>query len=265
MDRSSRRGRLAVLAALAALAGMVVPAQGAGALTATGSDIATRPAFHQVVVTFAGGTLTGLERQTDAVDPSPGDGQAVVRVNGAGITARPGTIRRGGVAVRLARRPGAVLAVVSGPRGGWKFVSYAVDGTRTRLVIRLWRTTLDARARILDDGCLRLTRWTARGGVRAHGLELRPLFEHGLVLSLRREGAGGRAMTLRPITATEGAFLPDFSGYARPGRWSGRLSVAVAAPIGSSPAMRTMLEAWSTSAKDGSLDCLVQTPVILRP
>ena len=28
---------------------------------------------------------------------------------------------------------------------------------------------------------------------------------------------------------------------------------------------RAMLEAWSTSAKDGSLECLVQVPVILRP
>ncbi len=265
MDHARLRLRLPALAGAAALAALGAPSQGAGALTATGAGIAARPAYHQVVVPFAGGTLTGLERQVDAPDPSPGDGRAVVRVNGSGITARPVTTRRGGVTVRLARRPGSVLVIADGPPGGWKFVSYAVDGTRTRLVVRLWRTTLDGRARVLDDGCLRLTRWTSRGVVRASGLELRPLFEHGLVMSLRREGAGGRTMALRPLTAVEGVFLPDFSGYARPGTWSGRLSVAVAAPIGTSPAMRTMLEAWSTSAKDGSLDCLVQTPVILRP
>jgi hypothetical protein len=265
VDRVRLRRTLGALAGATALAALGAPSQAAAALTATGADVAARPAYHQVVIPVSGGTLTGLERQVDAPDPSPGDGRAVVRVNGPGITARAVTVRRGGVSVRLTRRPGSVLAILDGPPGGWKFVSYAVDGSRTRLVIRLWRTTLDARARILDDGCLRLTRWTARGVVRARGLELQPLFEHGLVLSLRREGAGGRTMALRPLTAIEGTFLPDFSGYARPGTWSGRLSVAVAAPIGTSPAMRTMLEAWSTSAKDGSLDCLVQTPVILRP
>jgi hypothetical protein len=155
--------------------------------------------------------------------------------------------------------------VLDTPMSRFKFVSYAVDGSRTRLVIRLWRATVASGARILDDGCLRLTSWNGHGGARAAGRELQPLFEHALVLSLRTEGAGGATVAERPLTATEGTFLPDFSGYATPGRWSGRLRVTLGSPGGTPPGLRAMLEAWSTSAKDGSLECLVQTPVILRP
>jgi hypothetical protein len=91
------------------------------------------------------------------------------------------------------------------------------------------------------------------------GLELRPLFEHTVVASLRAEGAGGSTLALNPLTASGFRFRPDFSGYLRPGRFAGPIPVTVTAPL------RVMLEAWSTSAKDGSLECLVQTPVLLRP
>lgn len=261
MGRTSRRLLLACLA----IAAGALPAHASGALTATGVTVAGAPGYDQVVVRFAGGTLTGLERQVDALDPAPGDGRAVVRVNARGITARPATATRAGVTARLVRRPGNVLLLLDTPSGRSKFVSYHVAGSRTHLVVRLWRATTSPRARRLDDGCLRLTRWSGRGGARARGLELQPLFEHGLVLSLRRADAGERTIAERPLTATEGTFLPDFSGYARPGRWSGQLNVAVAVPVGTTPALPAMLEAWSASAKDGSLDCLVQTPVVIRP
>ncbi|MGD9572283.1 MAG: hypothetical protein AB7V62_10385 [Thermoleophilia bacterium] len=264
MHRSSRRAR-AALAGVIAAAAAALPAQASAALTATGTTIAARPAYDQVVVSFTGGTLTGLERQTDAIDPSPGDGRAIVRVNARGITARPGTTTAGARSARLARRPGSVLVLLDGPQGRWKFVSYAVAGSRTQLVIRLWRTTVSRQARILSDGCLRLTRWTARGVVRARGLELQPLFEHGLVLSVRAAGAGEATIGQRALTATPGRFRPDFSGYITPGRWGGSIPFALAVPVGTDPRLPAMLEAWSTSAKDGSLDCLVQTPVVLRP
>ena len=72
-------------------------------------------------------------------------------------------------------------------------------------------------------------------------------------------GAGGATVALTPVTAREGRFRPDFSGYSVPGRWSGVVRHSVSGPT------RAMLEAWSTSAKDGSLECLVHVPVILRP
>jgi hypothetical protein len=261
----SRTSRALALAVAAGALVAAAPSAASAALTATGVSLAGRPAYEQVVVPFAGGSLTGLERQTDAVDPAVADGRAVIRVNGRGITARPVARTRAGVTARLVRRTGSILVVLDTPMSRFKFVSYAVDGSRTRLVIRLWRATVAPGARILDDGCLRLTSWSGHGGARAEGRELRPLFEHALVLSLRTEGAGGATVAERPLTATEGTFLPDFSGYATPGRWSGRLRVTLGSPGGTPPGLRAMLEAWSTSAKDGSLECLVQTPVILRP
>ena len=263
--RTSSRRRLTALAAVAVAAGLVAPATGLGALTATSVSLHGRAAYEQVVVSFGGGTLSGLQRQVDALDPAPGDGRAVVRVNGRGITATAAPATRAGVRARLARRPGNVLVLLDAPPGRFKFVSYAVDGTHRHLVIRLWRATTSSAARILDDGCLRLTRWSGHAQAVIRGLELTPLFEHGLVLSLREADAGARTIAQTPVTATPGVFLPDFSGYRSPGRWSGRLPFAIAAPVGTPAALPAMLEAWSTSAKDGSLECLVQTPVVARP
>ena len=70
---------------------------------------------------------------------------------------------------------------------------------------------------MLSDGCLKMTSWSARNGrAKAKGLELQPLFEHGLVLTLR--GSDGSAISEKPLTATEGVFKPDFSGYSSPGQ-----------------------------------------------
>ena len=138
-------------------------------------------------------------------------------------------------------------------------MSYRVAGSRDRLVIDLWRATTARAARRLDDGCLRLVSWRGGAAPRVRGLELQPLFEHTVVTALRAEGAGGSTISLRPRTATGGVLRPDFSGYSRPGRWGGAL------PHNLPAVQRAMLEAWSTSAKDGSLDCLVQVPVLLRP
>jgi len=262
VSRNRSRRRLAALAAVTLTSGLAVPATGLGALTATGVALSGRPAYEQVVVTFSGGTLSGLARQVDALDPAIGDGRAVVRVNGRGITAAPVSATRGGVRARLARRPGSILVLLDAPPGPFKFVSYAVDGSHRHLVVRLWRATTSSAARILDDGCLRLTRWSGHRGATITGLEREPLFEHGLVLSLRRANAGATTVFERPVTAVAGTFRPDFSGYATPGHWSGRLTPTAAA-LG--PAAPAMLEAWSTSAKDGALECLVQTPVIATP
>ena len=97
MSRNRSRRRLAALAAVTLTSGLAVPATGLGALTATGVALSGRPAYEQVVVTFSGGTLSGLARQVDALDPAIGDGRAVVRVNGRGITAAPVSATRGGV------------------------------------------------------------------------------------------------------------------------------------------------------------------------
>jgi hypothetical protein len=75
--------------------------------------------------------------------------------------------------------------------------------------------------------------------LRAAGLE-RDLFEHGLVLRLRR--AGGRVHAQRAATAAAGRWRTHFR-FPRTARQTGTL------------------EAVAESAKDGTLDCLVQVRV----
>jgi hypothetical protein len=251
--------RIALAAAgLGAVAAVLAPAASA-ALTAQSITMRGTAATERVVVAFSGGRLSGLERQVDTPDPGPGDGRATVRVNGRGITSVAPAAARAGVRVRIGRRAGSIVVLVTAAPGDFKFISYNVSGRRDRLVIDLWRATTSHAAAILDDGCLRLTAW--RGGDRpaVQGLELEPLFEHTVVASLRAAGAGESTLALNPLTATGFRFRPDFSGYLRPGRFAGPIPVTVTAPL------RVMLEAWSASAKDGSLECLVQTPVLLRP
>jgi len=251
--------RTLLTAALVAAGALTAPAMAAGALRADDVRIVSTPASVRVFVEFTGGPpLTGLERQTDALDPEPLDGRAVVRVNATGISSGVSPTTGSGVRVRISQRPGNLVVLLDGAAGTSKFVSYRVSVPRNLLIIDLWRVTTARGARILDDGCLRMAGWSAAGRrARARGRELEPLFEHGLVLTLR--GPGGTAIAETPLIATEGVFRPDFSGYAVPGRWQGSTPYSVASR------RRAMLEAWAASAKDGSLECLVQIPVVVRP
>ena len=161
---------------------------------------------------------------------------------------------------RVIRRTGSILVRRGGAPGRFKFLQYKVSVPRNALIIDLWKATADRAATVLSDGCLQITNWTGTNGrARARGLELQPLFEHGLVLSFRAPGAGGSTLGEKPITATEGTFLPDFSGYAIAGRWIGGTPRIPGIP------RRGMLEAWAASAKDGSLECLVQVPIRVIP
>ncbi len=183
----------------------------------------------------------------------------MIEIANAGIPA-PGTVAGGsGVRVRLAASPSGARIVLDGARRAFKFVSYKTSGRGDRLVIDLWKGTGARRdMQVLNDGCLRLTRWNpGKGLARLGGLELTPIFEHNVVLSVR--DAQGRRVGLRAVTATEGTFKPDFSGYLKPGRWNGTVAYTVGEQ------RRGMLEAWSASARDGALECLVQVPVVLRP
>ncbi len=248
---------------LLALAALWAPRPAAAALTADSIRIVNRPASVRAIIQFHGGRLTGLGNQVDTIDPDITDGRAVVRVNARGIGTTAAAAGRAGVVVQIARRGGHIVVLLDEPAasaGRFKFVSYRTSVPRNVLVIDLWKATTRRAATIRDDGCLRITRWGGGSGrTSARGRELQPLFEHNVVLSLRLEGAGGATVALKPVIARGGRFRPDFSGYAVPGRWSGTLRHSV------SGRTRAMLEAWSASAKDGSLECLVQVPVVLRP
>jgi hypothetical protein len=246
--------------AAASVAAAVVAPSAAAQLTATDLRVASDAARVRVIVDFAGARLTGLARQVDAVDPRISDGRGIVRVNATGISSGATPASGAGVTARVIRRPGSILVRVEGAAGRFKFLQYRVSVPRNVLIVDLWKATAARAATVLDDGCLRLTSWSgADGRARARGLELEPLFEHGLVLSARAPGAGGATLVERPLVATGGVFRPDFSGYLVPGRWGGRTPPAPGLP------RRAMLEAWAASAKDGSLECLVQVPIQLIP
>jgi hypothetical protein len=248
----------AVLAA--AMLALALAPSASAQLTATDLRVTSNAKVVRVIVEFSGARLTGLERQVDAVDPAISDGRGLVRVNATAIVAVAFPRRGFGVAARVVQRPGNIIVRADSLAGRFKFLEYNVSVPRNVLVIDLWKATAARAATVLDDGCLRLQSWNGKDGrARARGLELQPLFEHGLVLSARAPGAGGSTLAQRPLIATEGVFLPDFSGYAAPGRWRGRTPIVPGTP------RRVMLEAWSTSAKDGSLECLVQVPIRVVP
>ena len=226
--------------------------------------IGQRSAFTRVVVDLPHGVrLPAPETDVEALDADPADGRAVVRATAPGLAVRRVGGSGAGLRVRLRPRPNGISVLLTATPGSLKFVSYSTPASGRQLVIDLWRNTTSSAARIRSDGCLRIDTWNlaSYGTVSAQGRELTPLFEHGLVLSLRLQGASA-PISEKPLIASEGTFRPDFSGYSVPGRWSGRLSYPI--PIeGPRLRRRAMLEAWSSSAKDGSLDCLVQVPVII--
>ena len=250
---------------LALVVSLAPTATAAHKQSASGIYISQRPAAVRIAIVLPAGTDLGAPTSdVEAVDAAPLDGRAVLKVRAAGLAVRSQNATGAGITVRLRPRPGGATVLVGGRRHALKFVSYGRPSGR-RLVIDMWRNTTAAGARILNDGCLKLTRWATTPGIAtARGRELQPLFEHGLVLSLRREGPGRTLIAETPVTATEGVFKADFSGYRIPGRWNGSLPFTLVPEPGTTRT-RAMLEAWSASAKDGSLDCLVQTPVIVRP
>ena len=252
-------------ASLALLASLAPTAMAVHKQPASGIHISQRPAAVRIVIVLPNGTDLGAPTSdVEALDAAPLDGRAVLKVSVPGLGVRSQNATGGGLTVRLRPRANGATVLVVGRRHALKFVSYGRPSGR-RLVIDVWRNTTAAGARITNDGCLSLTRWgTTPGIATARGRELTPLFEHGLVLSLRREGPGRTLIAQTPVTATEGVFTPDFSGYKVPGRWNGSLPFTLV-PAPGTTRTRAMLEAWSSSAKDGSLTCLVQTPVILRP
>lgn len=260
-ERPAMRAHRIVAAALAgAAASLLVPALAQGALRADHLTVANTPATVRVVVHFTGSPpLTGLARQVDAPDPHPSDGRSSVRINATGISTGAPQVTGAGVTASVTGLPGRIVVKLRSGANTLKFLQYRVSVPRNVVVIDLWKVTSAASARVLSDGCLKMTSWSAANGrAKAKGLELQSLFEHGLVLTLR--GSDGKAISEKPLTATEGVFKPDFSGYASPGHWSGSMPVPAAAH-----GARAMLEAWSASAKDGSLECLVQTPVRVAP
>lgn len=160
---------------------------------------------------------------------------------GVRTTAAPARAR--GVSVRVTQGAGRIAIRLAGAARRFKYAGYRALHSPERLVIDLHESAPPAppaEVRRAPRGCLALDR-VAVGPrrVSAAGGE-RDLFEHNVLVRLRR--AGGRVHAQRP-------------GIAAAGRWSIAFRYPRARPQSGT------LEAVAVSAKDGTLECLVQVRV----
>lgn len=225
-----------------AVAGGVAP-QASAALTAREIRIADRAGFVRVVVDFTGGRVEPGE--VVATDPNPfPDGFVRLPLTRAGVRTVADPVREHGVFARVAQTSGRRITIrLTGADRRFKYVGYFALRAPDRLVIDLFeaRPPNDA-AEITRGrgGCLTLTDHVVTSRrVTAEGRE-RDLFEHALVVRLRRNG--GRIHRQQPETAAMGRWSTSFT-YPAAVRQTGTL------------------EAVALSAKDGTLDCLVQVRV----
>ena len=233
-----------LLAALATtlVVGAVLAPPASAALTARDIRIGDHPGFVRVVIDFTGGRVeTG---EVVATDPNPfPDGFVRLPLTRAGVRTTAAPVRAEGVFARIAQGSGKITIRLTGDDRRFKYVGYFAQHTPERLVLDLYkaRPPTDA-AEILRGrgGCLRLTdHLVTRRHVNAEGRE-RNLFEHSLVVRLRR--SGGRIHRQKAETAFQHMWSTSFD-YPATGRQDGTL------------------EAVALSAKDGTLDCLVQVRV----
>jgi hypothetical protein len=237
------RWSLPVAAAIAAL-GVTAPqaTPGGAPLTATAIRIADHPGFVRVVVDFSGGRVNAGE--VVASDPNPfRDGVVRLPLTRPGVRSIAAPAQDHGVAARVRQASGRIVIRLAGAPRRFKYVGYRALHSPERLAIDLYDSAPPSPAaeiRRAPDGCLSLRRFDiGRRSVSASGRE-RDLFEHSLVVRLRR--AGGRIHKQRAATAANR-------------RWSTRFRYP--------PTHRRTgtLEAVALSAKDGTLDCLTQVRV----
>ncbi|HXV34810.1 MAG TPA: hypothetical protein VD769_12435 [Gaiellaceae bacterium] len=240
--------RNVVLALLAVVgAALAAAGQAEGAVTATGIRIGDHPAFVRVVVDFSGGRIRDAD--VEATDPSPfADGRASVRVSKTGIQA--GVRVRSAFGVRARLRQGTnriVLRITTAPRR-FKYLGYVVYRGPERLVVDLWKARPPVAGASFttapQGGCLTLDSWSVGAGRATAAGRERNIFEHMFQVGLRK--ANGRVARMVGVTGFAGAWSRTF-GYS-----VSRLQAGT-------------LEAVDLSEKDGSLACIAQVRVLLRP
>lgn len=235
---------LGTLVAGVAAAAVLAPAASAAPLTATDIRIADHPGFVRVVVDFTGARVEPGE--VVATDPNPfPDGAVRLPLTRAGVQTTAAPEAAHGVSARIRQRSGRIVIRLSGAPRRFKYAGYRALHQPERLVIDLYKSAppgAAAEIRRAPDRCLTLRRSDVRPRrVIARGRERR-LFEHSLLVRLRR--ANGRVVAQRGETAANRRWSTDFR-YRRVRRQTGTL------------------EAIAVSAKDGTLDCLLQVRVRL--
>jgi hypothetical protein len=217
-------------------------AQPAGPLTATGIRIGDHPGRVRVVVDFRGGRV--LEGQVVASDPRPfRDGRVRLPLMRPGVSTTAAPARAHGVSASVAQGSRRIVIRLDAAPRRFKYVAYRALHSPERLAIDVYDSrppSPAAEIRRAPDGCLSLDDFAiGPRRVTASGRE-RNLFEHSLVVRLRR--ANGVVHRERAATAAARRWSTTFR-YPRTRRRTGTL------------------EAVALSAKDGTLDCLTQVRV----
>jgi hypothetical protein len=236
------RATASVLAvAAAATLASAAPASAAH-LTARQIRIADRPGVVRVVVDFTGGhVLTG---EVVATDPDPfADGVVRLPLTHAGVRTIAPPVLGAGVSARVVQGSGRIVIRLAAADRRFKYVGYHALRSPDRLVIDLYKSEPPSRAaeiRRAPDRCLTLRRHTVGSRRVSAGGRARNLFENSFVVRLRR--AGGRIHDQQVGTAAAGRWSTRFR-YPRTHRRTGTLEVV------------------AQSAKDGTLECIVQVRV----
>ena len=233
------------LAAAALLAASALPASAAAAPpTATAITVTERPGVVRAAIAFTGERF--LEGEIVASDPDPfDDGEVRLPLRHTGVRTTAPSVSAAGITVAIAQQANRITIRLTGAPRRFKYVHYRATSDPRRLLVDLYKSAPPgpaAEIRVGAERCLTLRRATVEGRrLRARGRERR-LFEHSLAVTVR--GADGRIKAQRAVQAAAG-------------RWRTRFRLPEL------PAQRGTLEAVAFSAKDGTLDCLVQKRVAL--
>jgi hypothetical protein len=234
---------VALLAALAA----VLPGRADAAVTATGIRIANHPAFVRVVVDFEGGRIS--ERRVLAVDPGPMNGSARLTVDKRAIDTDAAAVTARGVHATLTQATDRLVLRLSFAEHRFKYVDYGVLHSPERLYVDLWKAKPPTPGAVFPSapqgGCLTIGASSVlAGSASASGTE-QGVFENMFQVSLRK--ANGVVARRVSVASSAG------------GSWSRTFSYTVGTRQAGT------LEAVDLSEKDGSLACIAQLRVTLRP
>lgn len=194
-----RRRRLAVTAVAGATT-LTLAASALAGPTARAVRFGDRPSTVRVVVGLTGSGLT-----MGRVLPGNGDvfgtgtTSFLIAIGGSGT--RVSSAYGLGVHVGLTAGTHGITVRVAAARSRFKYAQWTTLGSPSRLVIDLWKAAPPApAAKILNDGCLRLTGIVrGAGSVLVSGRVVRPIFENQFAVIVRN--AQGTIVARRPVTA----------------------------------------------------------------
>lgn len=215
-------------------------------LTAFRTRIAEHPGFVRAVVDFTDGRMGAND--SEATDPDPFDGDAVVTVSHRRVQAQAPPARAHGLGVRVTQGTNRIAVRADAAPRRFKYIDRRQLRDPERLVLDVFKSRPPSAAAEIPrapDGCLALDDVSVEPSRIEVSGTARFIFENQFQLVVR--GADGRVKGRRGV-----AFGPS-------GSWRRTVRYDVGRR------QRGTLEAVDLSARDGALACLAQVGVTLRP